>query len=102
MITGMTSDYNGEEIYFGFNKGAFARNPQKPFVEMPPEIAHQPISLWNVALEFHTARIYKVLFGRLYILFIPLLGLFVLFILISGFLIWFKSRKKKLGKGFYE
>ncbi len=53
------------------------------------------MSLWNVALEFHTARIYKAFLGGLYILVVPLTGLFTLFILISGFIVWYKLHRQQ-------
>jgi uncharacterized iron-regulated membrane protein len=53
-----------------------------------------PMSLWNLALEIHTARFYQIFFGSLYILFIPLSGLVILFILVSGFILWWKWHRK--------
>jgi uncharacterized iron-regulated membrane protein len=50
--------------------------------------------LWNVALEIHTGRIYQSLIGDFYVLIVPLTGIFVLFILVSGFIVWLKTRKK--------
>jgi len=89
-ITGYSSDLKNTEFFFDFKLGAIEiGNGNK--IKMPDEITKQKISLWNVALEFHTARIYSVFIGGLYILVIPLLGLISLFIIISGFVVWYKS-----------
>jgi len=53
------------------------------------------MSLWNVALEVHTGRIYHSVIGDFYVLIVPLTGLSVLFILISGFIVWLRLRKNK-------
>ncbi len=92
MITGMTTDYHNKEVYFTYNMGAISNNTR--FVKMPPQIKNLPMSLWNVALEFHTMRIYQALLGSFYILLIPLLGITILFILISGVVVWLKKSYK--------
>jgi uncharacterized iron-regulated membrane protein len=61
---------------------------------MTPEILEKsPISLWNVKLEIHTGRIFQSLVGDYYILIVPLVGLFSLVILITGFLVWWLRKK---------
>jgi uncharacterized iron-regulated membrane protein len=52
------------------------------------------MSLWNLALEIHTGRIFENLFGLFYILYVPLTGLALLLVLISGFFIWWLAYKK--------
>jgi hypothetical protein len=63
--------------------------------KMPEEIARQPISWWNLALEIHTGRIFEFMIGMFYILYVPLMGITTLLILITGFLMWFKAKKRK-------
>lgn len=63
--------------------------------EMPAVISKQPVSWWNVALEIHTGRIFAFLIGDFYILYVPLMGITVLLILITGFLMYWKSKKRK-------
>ncbi len=93
-VTGFTTDYKGQEIFFDFDYGALNIASPMPFPDMPENIiADSPMSLWNVALEVHTARIYQIFFGKFYILFIPLAGLIILFILISGFVVWYKRHR---------
>ena len=90
LITGMSTDFQQQEIYFDFDKGANNLVHGKSFPQMPTQILEKtPMSLWNLALEIHTARYYKIIFGSLYILFIPIAGFFILFILISGFFVWY-------------
>jgi len=95
LVTGYTDDFEVGDVYFDFDKGAGVIGESLSFVEMPEQIQQQKMSLWNVALEVHTARMYKFMFGSLYILFIPMVGLIILFVLISGFIVWFKIHRKR-------
>jgi len=100
LVTGYSDDFIEGEVYFDFNNGAGVIGDTNKAIEMPKQIEQQRMSLWNVALEIHTARMYKFMFGSLYILFIPLAGLIILFVLISGFIVWYKNywKKKKMLK----
>lgn len=97
MVTGYSEDFYEGKIYFDFNAGAGIIGGGNNF-EMPKHIERQKMSLWNVALEIHTARMYKFMFGKYYILFIPLAGLIILFVLISGLIVWYKNHRKKKAK----
>lgn len=95
LVSGFTRDYKNQEYYFDYNKGATNINCADRFAALPQKVINDtPISLWNVALEIHTGRIYQSLIGDFYVLIVPLTGLIVLFILISGFIVWLKIRKK--------
>ncbi|MFN8206560.1 MAG: PepSY-associated TM helix domain-containing protein [Bacteroidales bacterium] len=95
-ISGYSKDYNGEETAFDYGSGAIKLQGKKPFIGMPDNILQStPMPLWNLALEVHTARIYQPLIGNFYILVVPLSGLLTLFIIISGFIVWYKSHRKK-------
>lgn len=68
---------------------------------MPENIIDKsPMSLWSLALEVHTGRIYGVFLGMFYILVVPLVGIFILFTLITGVVIWFKYhfKQRKMNK----
>jgi hypothetical protein len=96
----MTSGYInlGDRLIYNFdyNRGAESVGGRRPFPPMPKEIIERsPMSLWNLALEFHTARYYAFLFGDLYILFIPLYGLTIILILVTGFWVRWKVWRKK-------
>ena len=94
LVTGFSDDFKSNAFYFDFNYGAGKLGKGMPFPDMPMQIKNQGMSLWNVALEFHTGRMYKF-FGKYYILFVPLSGLVILFILVSGFIVWLKKHRKK-------
>ncbi len=71
------------------------RKTPERFAILPQKIIKDsPVSLWNVALEIHTGRIYQSIIGDFYVLIVPITGIFALFILISGFIVWLKIRKK--------
>ncbi len=96
LVSGYTHDYKNKEYFFDYNMGATNINGPLKFADLPQNIVDAaPISLWNVALEIHTGRIYQSVIGDFYVLIVPLTGIFVLFILISGFIVWFKTRKKE-------
>ncbi len=95
LITGISYDFEKKETIFTYNLGAFIKGQKNGFIAMPKTIINSPISLWNVALEVHTARIYKPIFGMFYLLIIPLSGILMIFILISGFVVWFKKYRNK-------
>ena len=94
LVTGFSSDFIFGNTFFDFNIGAQTISSPYKFPDMPQNISSQKMSLWNVALEFHTGRMYKF-FGKFYILFVPLSGFIILFILISGFIVWWKKHRKK-------
>jgi len=84
------------QYVFDYNRGVVRLAGSIPFPAMPDDVIEKsPMSLWNLALEFHTARYYSFLFGNLYILFIPLFGLTMIVILLTGFWLWWKSFRRK-------
>jgi len=95
LITGFSQDFKGEEIAFDYNLGAININRGRTFSKMPTQIKEAyRMSLWNLALEVHTGRIFQSVIGIFYILIVPLTGLIILFILISGFIVWWKLHKE--------
>ena len=97
LVSGYVNESGCGEVLFDYDKGALKTAGAIPFTKMPEEISSTPISLWNVALEFHTTRIYGFLIGDFYILIIPLAGLAILMMLSSGFIVWYKRHRKKNG-----
>ncbi len=94
-VAGFLYDVDDLPYYFDYASGAAPVLHDFPFTEMPENIIDSsPMSLWNLALEIHTARIYGVLIGDFYILLIPLFGIIVLFILISGFYMYLKIYRR--------
>jgi hypothetical protein len=94
-ISGFSKDFQNQEIIFEYGMGAI--NLASPLLPSPMTneiIEASPMSLWNFSLEVHTARIYQPIFGVFYILIIPISGLAILFILISGTIVWYKRHRK--------
>ncbi len=94
---------NNHFYWFDYNKGAIAVQKISsleaiasfPFPEMPEEIRNaSSMSLWNVSLEMHTGRIFEKWIGPFYILIVPLAGICLLIVYISGFLLWWKVYRK--------
>lgn len=82
---------------FDYNHGLEDFPQSKTFPAMPKKIIdNSPMSLWNLALEFHTGRYYSFIMGRLYILFIPLFGLSMIGILLTGFILWWRIYRRNV------
>lgn len=95
MAAGWVSTTGGRAWWFDYNLGAVGLNDKFPFPGMPPEMMKAaPISWWNAALEIHTGRIFEHLIGPFYILIVPLAGLCMIMVLISGFFIWWMAYRK--------
>lgn len=91
MATGYYTN-NNQETYFDYNTGAQQLNAGATFPSMPEMIeSHSPVSLWNVALEIHTGRIFQDAIGAFYILIVPLAGLTTIILLLSGLWIYLKK-----------
>jgi len=91
MATGYFSNEQAE-YYFDYDAGVRNLNQSREFSVMPDVIKQaSPMSLWNLALEIHTARIFQDLIGAFYILIIPLVGIATLLLLLSGLWIWLKK-----------
>ncbi len=97
MVAGWVNPHGKAPTWFDYNRGAMGITPaQIDFPEMSQEILERsPMSLWNLALEIHTGRIFEHLMGPFYILYVPLAGICILIVLISGFFIWWMGYRKK-------
>ena len=95
MVTGYIRDQKNREWIFDYNQGVAEKNSGEIW-NMPVTVkAKSPISLWNFALEIHTGRVLEPFIGILYLLYIPLAGICVLLVLISGFIVWLLPQMKK-------
>jgi len=97
-ITGFSTDFKGQPIAFEYQHGAININGENEFTPMPKNlIDNAPMSLWTLALEVHTGRIYGAFLGMFYILVVPLGGILIIFTVIGGLVVWYKYhfRKKK-------
>ena len=94
-VSGYSSDFHNQQAFFDYDLGSTNLNNEVKFPEMPENVIKEsPMSLWSLALEIHTGRIYGALLGLFYILVVPLVGIFLLFTLITGIVIWFKYHLK--------
>lgn len=84
-ISGYCADLDCPPFAVEYNRGTDA-------LPMPDSLRNLPISLWNLCLEIHTGRIYTAL-DPLTLIFIPLIGLPILWCLWSGYRI--RLRRKK-------
>lgn len=92
---GYAHDFPGGPTVFDYNKGAIplARNAATP--PMPLWLQHEPISLWNVALELHTGRFFSSLLDPITPFFIFFSGSLTTALLIAGWKRTRKPRKKR-------
>lgn len=96
MVAGFVYNH-GKAWWFDYSRGAIEINSsQNNFAAMSEEVRKaSPMSLWNVSLEIHTGRIFEHLIGPFYILFVPLAGICLMLVLISGFFIWWLAYRRK-------
>jgi hypothetical protein len=96
MVAGWVTTPKGNAWWFDYNHGAIPAMKESQFPRMPHDILQKtPVSWWNAALEIHTGRIFEHLIGPFYILIVPLSGLCLIIVLISGFFIWWLGYRKK-------
>ena len=91
LVSGYSKDFfNGKEVVFDYSKGAsFGKTTSTPEV-----LSAIPMSLWNVALELHVGRCYSPLLGPLSDLFVFISGLLITLVLLSGYIILHRRKKK--------
>jgi len=95
-VSGFIRPSQGGEIVFDYVEGAIPLDQAAGFPAMPSGVlAKSPLSLWNTALEVHTGRIWEFLIGKFYILIVPLTGLAMLLILVTGFFAWWIPYRRK-------
>lgn len=110
-VSGYSKDLSARPVVFDYNRGAeyalggakkaatdddeqeFVCYERADFSVMPEQVQDGRLSLWRVALETHTGRIYTFLPNIVIQLFIFLSGTFLLTVLISGFIIWRKFHR---------
>ncbi len=92
-VTGFTADLKGKSpVVFEYSAAPNVKMP-----EMPDVLKNQPMSLWNFALEMHVGRCYEPFLGSvLSVLFVFISGLQLTLVLVSGYIIRIKTKKKLL------
>lgn len=94
-VSGYSEDFHGKKIVFEYSEGAHALGADKAFASMPETIQKGRMSLWHACLEIHVGRAYRPFIGPFSDLFVFLSGIFLSFILISGYIVYRKRYKKK-------
>lgn len=108
LVCGYSEDFlGGKPLLFDFAKGvedakgqAVALCNDEPKTSRNEESMSDlicetaPMSLWNVALELHVGRCYSPFLGPLSDLFVFLSGLLITLVLLSGYIISHRRRKK--------
>lgn len=94
-VSGIIMNGNQPAAMVDYDAGWMPLNHSRLKSKMPEHIRKLPISMWNFALEVHTGRIFSVILGDFYILYVPLMGLTTLLILITGIWMWLKQLKRK-------
>lgn len=85
-VSGYTAHFGDRPVVVEYNKGTTA-------AEMPSMLSTLPISLWNLALEVHTGRIYTIL-GQGTLIYIFFAGIAAIWCLVSGFKVRKRTRSK--------
>lgn len=94
-VSGYGFNTDGDKILFDYEFGALGVDKKVHFPEMPENILKEsPMSLWGLSLEIHTGRIYTPILGIFYVLVVPLVGLFAIFCIVAGFVIWYRYYRK--------
>ena len=88
-VSGYTEDFTPVPLVIEYNHGT-------PDLQMPDDFAYLPMSLWNLALEVHTGRIYTIL-GPGTLIFIFFAGIIAMWCLYSGYVIRRKKTTTKKG-----
>ena len=91
LVSGYSKDFfGGKEVVFDYSKGASLDET----TSTPELLSATPMSLWNVALELHVGRCYSPFLGPLSDLFVFISGLLITLVLLSGYIILHRRKKK--------
>ena len=91
LVSGYSKDFfGGKEVVFDYSKGASLDET----ASTPGLLSATPMSLWNVALELHVGRCYSPFLGPLSDLFVFISGLLITLVLLSGYIILHRRKKK--------
>lgn len=95
LVSGYSKDFfGGKEVIFDYSKGANLGET----ASTPELLSATPMSLWNVALELHVGRCYSPFLGPLSDLFVFISGLLITLVLLSGYIILHRRKRKKSPK----
>ncbi|WP_224747042.1 PepSY domain-containing protein [Pelovirga terrestris] len=97
LVSGVVMAGNRPYVRFDYHDGMLPMTAhQRSLPTMPAEIAAAaPMSLWHYLFEFHNGRIFEPWLGPWYLLIIPLSGIILLLLCLSGTYDWWCRRQKK-------
>lgn len=93
-ISGYSADFSCGNVVFDYKKGALV-GKQSEFYPMPKNFKDADISFWNVCLELHVGRLYYSFLRGFTGWFVFLSGLLLLFITVSGYVVYRKRYRQK-------
>ncbi|MGP1462432.1 PepSY domain-containing protein [Tannerella sp.] len=93
-VSGFSSDFSQGEVWFEYAKGACMKE-EVAFVPMPDALVDARMSFWNVCLELHVGRLYYSFLRSLTDWYIFFAGLLMLFLVVSGYIVYRKRYRKK-------
>ncbi len=95
MVTGMAKLPDGSRIIATYDTGVINSDKYK----MPEFIAENyRMPLWNYMFELHNGRLFKSMIGGYYILLVPLSGILLLIVSITGLIRYFTRKNRKIAK----
>ena len=95
LVSGYVRDTAGREFVFDYRQGAMPLGHAATFPTMPDDARHTPMSLWALALETHTGRVYSVFPTWLQMLWVFISGLGVLGVLVTGVVWWCRVTRRR-------
>lgn len=96
MVSGYLRDKAGRGYVFDYRRGAMPVGHAEAFPAMPDPARKSPISLWTLALETHTGRLYRCFLGWGQLLWVALSGLGIVVILVTGVIWWRRPRPGRM------
>ena len=94
-VTGYSNDFLAGDVAFGYSFGAKYIHRNGEFIMMPDIEVPGRISLWHLALEIHTGRIYQPIIGFFADLYVFISGILLVLITLTGFIVYHRKSKRK-------
>ena len=96
LVSGVVMAGNQPVLRFDYHDGMLPMTAQQRLLPaMPKEIAAAaPMSMWHYLFEFHNGRIFEPWLGPWYLLIIPISGIILLLLCLSGSYDWWCRRGK--------
>lgn len=95
MAAGLLMENNKVDGYADYKRGLITiqNNLVEEEGNWKPDLESTEISLYHFLFELHNGRFLRDMIGNWYILFVPLSGLFLVMVLVTGGFDWYKRKK---------